>query len=480
MVSVDTSPTGFRLFDEFCQVDVFVVVGLGDVLVGQFAQVAVNTGLDDGVLFGGLFEARFCDFESVFQGGVGQGDGTGAGDGAGHVADAVMDHAVKGIDGIVVGGDMGGFTTAALVDSHVHEDSAGFHFLQVFLLEELGGGAAGDQDRADDQVGIFQNSFDVGVGGDQGLDVGAEEVVQLLQALEVHVQDGDVGAHAYGDLAGVHAHGAAAEDDYVGFRGTGDAGQEDAFAAEAFFKVLGAFLDGEAAGDLGHGGQTGKGAVRFLDGLIRYSFDFALQQGVHLFLVRRQVEVGVEDQSVVEEGIFFFQGLFHLDHHINKVPDIGGVVDQGSTRVYIFVVGEAGADTGSFFHVDMVACGHIGFYVVGGQAHAVFVVLDLFDAADLHVLVPSFCFFDMAPPSGVRALTTGSGRFFLLRQATASGPGYGAKWADFSLYLYRVKIAQNGRRSKSGRWGTSVPDLPLLIMDYLFLSVLSARSCRRS
>lgn len=384
---------GVLLSDQGIQIGVVVVVGFGDVLVGEVAKVAVDAGFDHGTGFCCFFQPLFCDLETVFQGGVSQGNGAGAGNGAGHVADAVVDHAVQGVDGVVVGGDMGGFAAAALVDGDIHEDGAGFHFLQVFLLEELGGGAAGDQDGADDQVGVLQDALNVGVGGDQGLDVGAEEVVQLLQAFEVHVQDGHVGAHAHGNLAGVHAHGAAAEDDHVGFRGAGYAGQEDAFAAEALFKVLGAFLDGKSSGDLGHGGQAGQGAVRFLDGLVGHRFDFALQEGVHLFLVRGQVEVGVEDQSVMEEGIFLFQGFLDLDHHINQVPDVGGVVDQGSARVHIFIVGEAGADACSFFHVDVVACGHIGFHVVRGQAHAVFVVLDLFDAADLHGWVPSFCLF---------------------------------------------------------------------------------------
>lgn len=146
---------GVLLSDQGVQVGVVVVVGLGDVLVGEVAQVAVDAGFDDGTGFCCFFQAAFCDLEAVFEGGVGQGDGAGAGDGAGHVADAVVDDAVQGVDGVVVGGDVGGFAAAALVDGDIHEDGAGFHFLQVFLLEELGGGAAGDQDGADDQVGVL-------------------------------------------------------------------------------------------------------------------------------------------------------------------------------------------------------------------------------------------------------------------------------------------------------------------------------------
>ncbi len=374
----------FICSDQGVQITVFIPMSFCHVLVGQFAVVAVDAAGDDFAVSGGFFQAGFGDLEAVFQGSVGQGDGGGAGNGAGHVADAVVDDAVYGVDGIVMGGDVGGFAAAALVDGDIDKDGAVFHFGEVFLFEELRGGTAGDQDGADDQVGSGEDPFNVGVGGDQGVDVGAEEVVQFFQAFEVYIQDGHVGAHADGDLAGVHADGAAAEDHHIGLRGAGYAGQEDAFAAEALFKVLRAFLDGEAAGDLGHGGQAGQGTVRFLDGFIGNGLYLALEQGVHLFLVRGQVEVSVEDQSVMEEGIFLLQGLLDFDHHIHQVPDIGRVVDQGSAGVHIFIVGETGADAGSLFHVDMVARGHIGFDVVGGQAHAVFIVLDLFDTADLH------------------------------------------------------------------------------------------------
>ena len=67
------------------------------------------------------------------------------------------------------------------------------------------------------------------------------------------------------------------------------------------------------------------------------------------------------------------------------MPDIGGVVNEGSAGVHIFVVGEAGADAGALLDVDMVSRGDVGADVVRGQAHPVFIVLDLFDAADLHL-----------------------------------------------------------------------------------------------
>ena len=163
------------------------------------------------------------------------------------------------------------------------------------------------------------------------------------------------------------------------------AGQQDAFTAELLFQVLGAFLDGQAAGDLAHGSQQGQGAVLFLQGFIRHGVDLALQQGIGLLKIGGQVQIGVKDQAFPEEGIFAFQRFLDLDHHIHQVPDIRGVVDQGSARVHIFIVRESGAKACAFLDIHMMSCGNIGADVVRGQADPVFIVLDLFDTADLHL-----------------------------------------------------------------------------------------------
>ena len=44
------------------------------------------------------------------------------------------------------------------------------------------------------------------------IDASAEDVVELAEAVEVEVDQGDLGAHAEGDLCGVGADDAAADD----------------------------------------------------------------------------------------------------------------------------------------------------------------------------------------------------------------------------------------------------------------------------
>ena len=316
-----------------------------------------------------------------------------------------------------MGGHVAALSAAALVNSNIHKDSAGFHFLQVFLFEELRGASAGNQDRTDDQVSVFHNALNVAVRGNQRLDMGAEHIVQLFQPLQVHVQDGNVGTHTHSNLASVHPNSSPAEDNHIGFRGSGNTGQQDAFPAETLFQVLRAFLDGKAAGDLGHRSQAGQGAVCFLDGLVGNRLDLALQEGIHLFLVSCQMKVSVKNQTVMEKGIFLFQRFLNLDHHINQMPDIRRVIDQRRTRVHIFIVRETGTNPGSLFHVNMVAGSHIRFNIVRRQADTEFVILDLFNTADLHS--------DCSPLNNFCCLTSCiTGEFFDLTSSLARMASY--------------------------------------------------------
>ena len=281
-------------------------------------------------------------------------------------------------------GHTAALAAAALVDGDIHKHRAVLHFRQILSLEELGRGAAGDEDRANDQVCVLQDTLNIAVAGHQCLDMRAEHVVQFFQALEVDVENRDVRAHADGNLAGVHAHGAAAENYDIRLRGAGHAGEQNAFPAKAFFQIFGAFLNGQTSGDLRHGCQAGQRTVFFLNGLIRDRLDFAPEQCFQLFGIRCKVQIGVEDQAVMEQRIFAGQRLLDLDHHVGKVPDIRGIVDQGGTRIHILIVRKSGADPGPLFHIHMMSRSDIGPDIVRGQSNAEFIVLDLFHASDFH------------------------------------------------------------------------------------------------
>ena len=218
-------------------------LGVGYGFVGEVALVGVDAFGCAGVLFeGGVGIGG--QLEDVGLGGVGEGECAGVGDGGGHVGDAVVDYAVDLVRGIGVGGGAGGFDAAALIDRDVYDDSAFFHFGDHAGGDDFGGGGTGDEDAANDEVGLADGAGDiVGVGG-EGVDAAGEDVVELAEAVEVQVDQGDAGTHAEGDFSGVGPDDAAADDAYGAGRGAGYAAEKDAAAAVGLGEVFGADLDG--------------------------------------------------------------------------------------------------------------------------------------------------------------------------------------------------------------------------------------------
>src|SRR5699024_3462289 len=139
-----------------------------NVLAGQLAIVGVDRRIDRLVSAAGFFQAVRGDLEAVAQGGVGQRNGGGARNSARHIADAVMDDSIHLIDRIVVVGHVGGLTAATLVNRDVDDDRTGAHLFQIRFSDNLRCLLAGDQHRADNQVGCLQRVFDVDVVGVKG------------------------------------------------------------------------------------------------------------------------------------------------------------------------------------------------------------------------------------------------------------------------------------------------------------------------
>ncbi len=103
----------------------------------------------------GLFQTLVGQFQEIRERGVGQGEGGGVRHGGGHVRDAVVEHAIDEINGIGMGGGVGGFEAAALIDGDIHDHCAALHVGDHIAADEFGSGSAGDEHRADDQVGTF-------------------------------------------------------------------------------------------------------------------------------------------------------------------------------------------------------------------------------------------------------------------------------------------------------------------------------------
>ena len=67
-----------------------------------------------------------------------------------HVAYAVVDDTLFDVDRVIMIGDAGALTAAALVDGYVHDHRAALHLSQMLAANEFGRGRAGNQHRGDD------------------------------------------------------------------------------------------------------------------------------------------------------------------------------------------------------------------------------------------------------------------------------------------------------------------------------------------
>ena len=227
--------------------------------------------------------------------------------------------------------------------------------------------------------------FDGGGGGEHGLDGAAEDVVEVGEARSVAVHDDRARAHAHGDLGGVGAHGAAADDDDLGLRYAGHAAEQHAAAAVVLLEVRGAGLDGQLAGDFTHREEERVGAVGELDRLERDTADVGLEHALGEVLGIRggQVQVRVEDLARLEHRPLFRERLLDLVDHVGLGEDVLHR-REGRARGLVLLVAEARADAGAGFDDDRVARGHEVLDAVRRHADAVLLVLDLLGTTDDH------------------------------------------------------------------------------------------------
>ena len=247
-----------------------------------------------------------------------------------------MDDSIHLIDRIVVVGHVSGLAAATLVNRDVDDDRTGAHLFQIRFSDNLRCLLAGDQHRADNQVGCLQRVFDVDVVGVKGLDARSEDVVQVLQAVDVDIHDGDVRAHADRNLAGVGADASAADDDDVRLRGSGHAGEQNAGSAVNLLQILGAFLHAQAARNLAHRGKQRQITV-LIQRLIGHALDAGGQHRVGQRAVRRQMQVGVDDLPLAEILVLVRKRFLDLDDHLSGLPHLARRFQNGGARLDVIV-----------------------------------------------------------------------------------------------------------------------------------------------
>jgi hypothetical protein len=365
--------------------DVLAVLGLCDGFVGEAAGEGVDALGDTGVGQDSGAGAQVGELEDVGEGCVGEGERAGVGHGCGHVRDAVVNNAVDDVAGVGVGGGPGGFDAAALVDGDVDNDCALLHLADHGRGDDLGSCGSGDEDAADDEVGFTDGSFDVVGVRSHGEEAAAEDVVEFTEAVEAKVDEGNLGAEAEGHLGGVGADDAAADDADVTGGNARNAAEKYTAAAVLLFEIGRTYLNGEPAGDFGHGSEQGEGSGFVLDGFVGDSGDFFGKQSVGELAQGGKVQVGEEDQVFAEVIILGRGGLFDLDDHVGVAPDVVGFTDDLCANGLIFVVGEGREGSGVVFDEDLVAGVDEGLYTGGGYAYAALVVFHFLGYTDDHL-----------------------------------------------------------------------------------------------
>ncbi len=146
--------------------------------------------------------------------------------------------------------------------------------------------------------------------------------------------------------------------------------------------------DGQAACDLGHGGEQRKGAA-FLHGFVGDGRDAGVDElGGELGLCG-EVQVGEEDQALAEAVVLGRDGFLDLHDHVRTAPDVVSVVDDFGAGDRVFLVGDARAEACAALNQNGVSVGAELVDTCGRDGYAEFVVLDFFGDADDHLWAPS-------------------------------------------------------------------------------------------
>ena len=274
-----------------------------------------------------------------------------------------------------------------MVNGDVDQHGAFLHALDHVLAHQLRGRRARHEDGADDQVGVEKLGLQRGRVGDQGAHAALVLVVEALQDVRVKVEHRDLRAQAVRHGHRRRTNLAAADDHHARRLRARHAGDQQATPALGGQQVVGALNHGEAAGHLGHRGQKRQGAAGIGDGLIGHSRGAGFHESVRQRAVRRQVQVGKQQQVLAQVAILSLQRLLDLDHHVRRPGLLGGGNDGGAGGL-ILGVREGSTCAGTSFDEDLVAVVDKRANRRRGESYAVLVVHDFFGCRNAHVQTP--------------------------------------------------------------------------------------------
>src|SRR3569833_3418628 len=100
------------------------------------------------------------------------------------------------------------------------------------------------------------------------------------------------------------------------------------------------------------------------------------------------MQIGEQDQSRTEEGVFRWLRLFHLDHQVCPAPGGGSIWNNERARCGVFRIGNGTADPGAGLNQGLMAVLPQHSNHAGHTSNPRLVILNLFVYADDHCVVP--------------------------------------------------------------------------------------------
>ena len=282
-----------------------------------------------------------------------------------------------------------GLDAAALVHGNVHDDRAGEHSLNKAAGNEVRRLRSGDEHGADNEIGLHDSLADGEAGRGDGIHPATENVVEILEAVVIDVEDGDARAESDGDPGRVLADHPRPEDDHVAARDAGRPGKENAPPAHAFFEKSRALLNRHAARDLAHGLKQGQCAVGCADGLESHRLNALSHQGARERPGSGKMEKRKENLPLAHPIEFGPKRLLDLDDHLAAPPErISPRHDPGAGAGEHLIV-DAGPLARALLHQDGVARSPDRLNGGRRERDAMLVFFDLLGYADNHGAPPS-------------------------------------------------------------------------------------------
>ena len=172
---------------------------------------------------------------------------------------------------------------------------------------------AGDQDRADRQVGVLDRLLELQRRRHQELDAPGEDLLEVAHPVDRALEDRDLRPHAERDDGGVVADHPASDHEHASGCDARDAAEQDPAAALRLLQVVGARLRREPPGDLAHRREQRKGAAIGLDRLVGDRGDPRFDERARQRLVGGDVEVREEREPLAQARVLGRDRLLDLE-----------------------------------------------------------------------------------------------------------------------------------------------------------------------